>query len=129
MKCILRLSVFLLGLFFIESSVSSTKLVTKDDYIRNKKLPNVSILMSSSNNEFSYVDTLNNMGFFAKAIEDGFRGYADAEDMNYIISLRELVDNIKKVLPQRTRNCQYCRDQQTPQILNEGKSFNTRLSN
>lgn len=70
-----------------------------DDYIRNKKLPNVSILMSSSNNEFSYVDTLNNMGFFAKAIVDGFRGYADAEDMNYIISLRELVDYINKVLP------------------------------
>jgi len=100
-----------------------------DDYIRNKKLPNVSILMSSSDNEFSYVDTANNMGFFAKAIVDGPRGYADAGDMNHIISLRELVDYIKKVLPQRTRNCQYCRDQQTPQILNEGKSFNTRLSN
>lgn len=45
-----------------------------DDYIRNKKLPNVSILMSSSNNEFSCVDMVNNMGFFAKAIVDGFRG-------------------------------------------------------
>jgi hypothetical protein len=58
-----------------------------DDYIRNKKLPNVSILMRSSDNEFSYVDTANSMGFFAKAIVDGFIGYEDAGDMNHIISL------------------------------------------
>ena len=70
--------------------------LSKDDYIRNKKLPNVSILMSSSDNEFSYVDTANNMGFFAKAIVDGLKGYADAGDVNHIISLRELVDYIKK---------------------------------
>ena len=57
-----------------------------DDYIRNKKLPNVSILMSSSNNQFSYLDMVNNMGFFAKAILDG-KGYADAGDVNHIISL------------------------------------------
>lgn len=86
MKCFSRLLVFLLGLFFIVSCVSSTKLVSKNDYIRNKKLPNVSILMNSSDNEFSYVDTANNMGFFAKAILDG-KGYADAGDVNHIISL------------------------------------------
>lgn len=87
MKCFSRLSGFLLGLFFYSVLCSSTKLVSKDDYIRNKKLPNVSILMRSSGNEFSYVDTTNNMGFFAKAIVDGLRGYADAGDMNHIISL------------------------------------------
>ena len=85
--------------------------------------------MRSSDNEFSYVDTTNNMGFFAKTIIEGLKGYADAGDVNHIISLRELLDYIKKELPQRTHNCQYCCDQQTPQILNEGKSFNTRLSN
>lgn len=69
----------------------------RDDYIRNKKLPNVSILMSSSDNKFSYV---NNMDFFAKAIVDGLRGYADAGDVNHIILLRELLDYIKKELPQ-----------------------------
>jgi len=61
-----------------------------------KKLPNVSILMRSSDNEFSYVDTTNNMGFFAKTIIEGLKGYADAGDVNHIISLRELVDYIKK---------------------------------
>lgn len=96
MKCFSRLSGFLLGLFFYSVLCSSTKLVSKDDYIRNKKLPNVSILMRSSGNEFSYVDTTNNMGFFAKAIVDGLKGYADAGDVNHIISLRELVDYIKK---------------------------------
>ena len=72
----------------------------RDDYIRNKKLPNVSILMSSSDNKFSYVNTVNNMDFFAKAIVDGLRGYADAGDVNHIILLRELLDYIKKELPQ-----------------------------
>ncbi|WP_169450073.1 hypothetical protein [Capnocytophaga granulosa] len=36
------------------------------------------------------------MGFFAKAIIEGLKGYADAGDVNHIISLRELVDYIKK---------------------------------
>ena len=40
--------------------------------------------MRSSGNEFSYVDTTNNMGFFAKAIIEGLKGYADAGDMNHI---------------------------------------------
>jgi hypothetical protein len=66
--------------------------------------------MSSSDNKFSYVNTVNNMDFFAKAIVDGLRGYADAGDMNHIISFGELLDYIKKELPQRTRNCQCCRD-------------------
>ena len=68
----------------------------RDDYIRNKKLPNVSILMRSIDNKFSYDNTFNNMDFFAKAIVDGLKGYADAGDVNHIISLRELVDYIKK---------------------------------
>ena len=52
--------------------------------------------MSSSDNKFSYVNTVNNMDFFAKAIVDGLRGYADAGDVNHIILLRELLDYIKK---------------------------------
>nr|WP_311456288.1 hypothetical protein [uncultured Capnocytophaga sp.] len=52
--------------------------------------------MSSSDNKFSYVDTTNNMGFFAKAIIEGLKGYADAGDVNHIISFRELLDYIKK---------------------------------
>ena len=52
--------------------------------------------MRSSDNEFSYVDTTNNMGFFAKTIIEGLKGYADAGDVNHIISFRELLDYIKK---------------------------------
>ncbi|MDR2407882.1 MAG: caspase family protein [Bacteroidales bacterium] len=100
-----------------------------DDYIRNKRMPNVSILMSSSDNESSWTDANYNLGFFAKAIIDGLDGAADAGDMNHIISLRELVNYVIRVVPQRTKksNCSYCVIQ-TPQILNEGKSFGTRLS-
>lgn len=98
-----------------------------DDYIKNKRLPNVSIMMSSSDNESSWTDTNNNMGYFAKSIIDGLKGNADENDMNNFISLRELVNYVVKVVPARTRNSSNCKTQ-TPQVLNEGKSFNTRLS-
>jgi hypothetical protein len=101
-----------------------------DDYVRNKRMPNISILMSSSDNESSFTDDKSNLGFFTKAIIDGLNGAADAGDMNHIISLRELINYVVQVVPQRTRksNCSYCENIQTPQVLNEGKSFATRLS-
>jgi hypothetical protein len=109
-----------------------------DDYIRNKQMPNVSILMSSSDNESSWADPTYNLGYFTKAIIDGLNGAADAGDMNHIISLRELVNYVRRVVPQRVGNQNECPQghpkypskccTQTPQILNEGKSFGTRLS-
>lgn len=99
-----------------------------DDYIRKKQLPNISILMSSSDFESSFIDKYSNMGFFTKTIIDGLNGSADAGSKNRFISLRELANYVIKIVPQRTSNCNYCTNTQHPRILNEGKSFNTRLS-
>ena len=99
-----------------------------DDYIRSKTLPNVSILMSSSDSESSWPDTNNNLGFFTKAIIDGLNGAADYNN-NRIVSLEELCRYVISVVPQRTNNCTYCTNTQHPRQLKAGRdAFNTRLS-
>lgn len=94
-----------------------------DDYIRRKVCPNVSVLMSSSDQEASYPDYSAGLGYFTKAIIDGLRGAADQHPYNRTISLRELEEYIMRTVSFRTNGRQH------PQVLKQGKkSIETRLS-
>ncbi len=97
-----------------------------DNYIRNKYLPNVTILMSSSDNESSYGDSYSNLGFFTKTIIDGLDGEADNNN-NRIVSLDEICYYVIHEVPKRTSASPRANTQH-PRLLKEGKYFNTRLS-
>lgn len=99
-----------------------------DNYLQNQSLPNVSILMSSSDNQPSFPNKISKLGFFTETIIDGLNGSADGygkkdQIKNNIISLDELIEFVIQVLPQRTNGSQI------PQKLKSGREeFNTRLS-
>jgi hypothetical protein len=100
-----------------------------DDYIRQHKKPNVNIMMSSRDYEFSYPDLLNHLGYFTKAIIDGLNGAADQSPFNHFISLRELCEYVARVVPQRvSEQIPQRKTDQTPQHWIHGKFSNTRLS-